>query len=122
MSPVEIFSKHWNETSDKRIHDYSLKDNLKLGNGSLAQLAIFKGDECIAFGNYYEKLQLPTDDENRAYFHGVNGFVGCGTSSLLWFYFDDENIIINDHKWIYPYDELMKDYCEFLDRLTEQAN
>jgi hypothetical protein len=120
MNPVEKFKKHWSALDDNRKQNYSLKENLILQNNAIAQVAIYQGDKCVAFGNYFEKLELPTQDEIRTYFHGNNGFIACGTSSLFWFYFDEEKIIINDHKYKYPFDEVMKDYYEFLDRITKQ--
>ena len=120
MKPIEIFSKHWFGLPNELTQNYSLKENFELKYNTIAQVAIFNGDNCVAFGNFFEKLLLPTKDEIRYYFHGVNGFIGCGTSAQLWFYFDDKRIIINDHKYIHPYDELMGDYNEFFTRLIQE--
>jgi hypothetical protein len=76
----------------------------------------------LAIGIYYEKIITPDKNNLRRYFHGVRNFIGCGTNSKLWFYFDDKHIIINDHKYIYPYDELMKDVYEFVERLDFNSN
>ena len=122
MKPIDMFLNQWNKIIDSKSKDYSIVENIELRDGAIAQVGIYLKEECIAFGNYFNELKLPNEDEIRFYFHSENGFVGCGTSSRFWFYFDNDKIIINDLIYAYPYDELMKDYCEFLDRLTGQRN
>ena len=120
MNPLAIFNKNWSIIKDKRINHYKVVEDLLLKNNNTANIAIYKDEKCIAFGNFFYNLKLPTDENVRYYFHLKDGFVGCGTESLFWFFFDENRIIINDHKYKHPYDELMNDYYDFLNRLTEE--
>lgn len=117
MTPKEIFLQHWNCIKNPKSRDYIITDNFFLQNGEKADIVIHLNEQCIAFGNYLDDLKLPQNDDERYYFHGNHGFIGCGTHSEFWFYFDKNNIIINDIKYIYPYDELMNDIEVFFQRL-----
>lgn len=117
MKPIEIFIQKWSSIKDLRSTEYQIVENFRLENEKVVDVALFMGDKCIAFGNHFEKLKLPTMDGDRFYFYHENGFIGCGTSSEFWFYFDNNKIIINDQKFVYPYDEVMKDYNEFFNRI-----
>jgi hypothetical protein len=122
MKPIDIFLNQWKGINDIKSKDYSIVENLELKDGAIAQVGIFLKEECIGFGNYFNELKLPNENEIRSYFHGKNGFIGCGTNSKFWFYFDDKAIIINDHKYKYPYDELMRDFNELFERITKEYN
>lgn len=122
MKPITVFEKKWLKIKSPLLVNYQIIENYKLQNDAMADIAIFSNDKCIAFGNYFDKLQLPSENEIRYYFHGKHGFIGCGTLSLFWFYFDDKDIIINDHRHNYPYDEIMTDYNDFFSRLTQDKN
>ncbi|MBZ9786424.1 hypothetical protein LB456_03050 [Psychroflexus sp. CAK57W] len=113
----KAFSKHFEKIDDNIRSLINIKDSYTLENKASADVALFYNDECLAIGKYYKTLILPTDKNIRRYFHGDHDFMGSGTDSKLWFYFDDKNIIINDHNYVYPYDELMKDTEDFLNRL-----
>jgi hypothetical protein len=118
MKPIDVFNKNWLNVIDDMKNSYKIDENITLDDNEHADIAIFKDNICLAFGNYFNKLVVPTDDNLRDYFHGKNGFIGCGTSSKFWFYFDDDRIIINDLRYVYPCDELMNDYNEFFSRIT----
>jgi hypothetical protein len=120
MKPIDTFKKNWQKIIDDRVTNYKLVENLLLEDNNNADVAIYKDEKCIAFGNYFDTLKLPTDRDIRYYFHLKDGFTGCGTASIFWFYFDENRIIINDHKYIYPYYELLNDYNNFSNRLTEE--
>ena len=117
MTPKEIFINHWNGIKDPKSRDYTIKDNFLLQNGKKADIVIHLNDECIGFGNYLDELIFSPQKGERYYFHGKHGFIGCGTKSKVWFYFDKNNIIINDLKYNLPYDELMNDFDVFFIRL-----
>ncbi len=119
MKPIEMFLKQWNSIKDTNSKTYHIDENFSLQNGEKADIVIHLKDDCIALGKYFDELKLPKEDEIRFYFHGNNSFIGCGSHSKFWFYFDKKKIIINDHNFIYPYDELMKDYEMFFERLKE---
>lgn len=120
MKPIDVFKKNWQKIMDDRLTNYKLIENLLLEDNNNADVAIYKEDKCIAFGNFYNNLKFPTEESIRYYLHLKDGFVGCGTQSIFWFFFDENRIIINDHKFIYPCDELMNDYNNFFNRLTEE--
>ena len=123
MKPITVFEKQWLKIKSPLLVNYRIIENYKLKNDAMADIAIFSNDNCIAFGNYFDKLQLPSEnDELRFYFHGNHRFIGCGASSLFWFYFDNKDIIVNDHRYNYPYDEIMGDYNDFFSRLTQDTN
>ena len=118
MKPLDVFNSNWFKVSNPKIKDYRVVENLILGNGKVANVAIYCGDVCIAYGNYYDDLKYPENENSRSYFHGNHGFMGCGTSSRFWFYFNDDVVILNDHGYNYPFDELMKNYSDFFERIT----
>ena len=119
MKPKEIFQKHWDEIKVSNSRNYRIEEDFKLDNDAIADVVIFLDKECIGFGVYFSELLLPNENQNRNYFHRKESFIGCGTQSKFWFYFDKNNIIINDHKWVYPYDELMDDYSSFFQRIIQ---
>lgn len=118
----EIFENHWRNLNNNLkskimvVYDHKLKNNIN------ADVALFDEKDCLAIGKYVEKIISPDDENLRRYFHGAYGLIGCGTYSKLWFYFDDENIIINDHKYVYPYDEMVKDLNELIERANENEH
>jgi hypothetical protein len=117
MTPKEIFLKHWNSIKDPKSRGYIITDKFSLQNGKIAEIAIHFKEECIGFGNNFDELKLPNKEDERYYFHANDGFIGSGTHSKFWFYFDKNNVILNDHKYAYPYDELMSDFDDFFQRL-----
>ena len=120
MKPHHVFLEHWNKIKDHRVKDYQIIEDFILHNDSKADIAIFLEDQCMAYGSFFTKLKLPKAEGDRFYFHRENSFIGCGTESKFWFYFDNDQIIINDHKWKYPYDELMDNYDMLFDRLIQE--
>lgn len=111
------FFKLWEKVSPEIKSQITVMENFELGNQTVVDIALFLGDKCLAFGNFYEFLETPTEEKTRKYFYGNHGFMSCGTPSRLWFFFDNESILINDHKWLYPYDELMENVQEFVSRM-----
>jgi hypothetical protein len=119
MAPIEIFQSHWNKIKNTNKTKYTIVSKYNLQNGEVADVAILKDENCIAIGKYFENLEIPKQDSNREYFHAKPGFMGCGTISDFWFYFDNHQIIINDHKNAYPFDEPMTDFNMFFERINK---
>jgi len=120
MKPNEVFLGHWEKIKNQRVKNYHIEKDFILQNGVNTDIAIFLKNKCVAFGSYVTKLELPKEKGSRFYFHGENSFIGCGTVSKFWLYFDNDQIIINDHSFIYPYDELMDNYEMLFDRLIKE--
>ena len=89
-------------------------------NGEVADIVILKDSQPVAFGKYFSELILPSEDNKKEYFSKVVQGKGCDWPSRLWFYFNEDNMIINDLKWTLPHDELMSSSLEFYKKLTEE--
>jgi hypothetical protein len=118
MNPKQVFLTNWNKIKDPRKNDYRIEEALILRNGNKADVVIYLNDECVAFGSFFEELVIPDRKSSRFYFLRKDLFIGCGVHSRLWFYFDNEHIIINDHNYAYPFDEKMKNYSMFFTRMV----
>lgn len=120
-NPLQIFlNSHWENLDDKSKEKYSLISDFILLNNDIVDVAIVQKNnpnEIFALGKYYNEIIKPTENEIRYYFHN-GGLIGCGTSSNIWFYFDKNSIIANELKYDYPYDELIKDINDLLQRMT----
>lgn len=119
MRPKEVFLRQWNSIKDTKSKVYHIDENFSLKNGGKADIVIQLNNNCIGLGRYFEELKLPKEGETMRFYFHEHGFIGGGLYSNFWFYFDKKQIIINDQYFIYPYDELMKDYEMFFERLKQ---
>lgn len=119
MTPKKTFEKQWMRVEIGLKEGIKIIEDYPLNNGRTADLALLRNEECLAIGKFYPALVQEVKEYSRNYFHGDHCFIGCGTSSKLWFHFDKDRIIINDQRYVYPFDEKMEDYREFAERLKK---
>jgi len=99
--------------------DLELKLDYGLNNESKADFCILKGDQCLAIGNAIEHKMVKNEEDIRRYFFGKeHRFIGCGSTSNYWLFYDGKTVVLNDHKYIFPYDEYCDDFAKSMNRVA----
>jgi len=111
-----IFNDLWGMVSDEEKACYKLEFKIKHEN-NIADVIILLNTDIVAIGKYFDKLKPLKNEWNTTYFRMKDGFLSNYNPGNVWFYFDQNNIIINDISFKNPGDELMENPNEFFNRL-----
>lgn len=111
---LDFFKQKW---VSKQFEDYNVEfvENYEITAGEIVEIAILLNNNCIAYGNYFEKLTTNEEKDSRFYFNSI-GFKKKYSCKVA-FYFDEHSLLINDFTWNYPFDEKIADKEEFFERI-----
>ena len=108
MKAIDIFNVKWG-VIDYTNNSYSIQENFSLKNGTTADIGITINGKCLAFGMFFDKLEINDKSVSRDYFHKY-GMEHHQYEIDFAFYFDNDSLIVNDLRYVYPFDEVLNDF------------
>ncbi len=118
MNPVEILKQKW-LSSDYLLMNYALEGNYQLKDDQIVDICVLLNGQCVAFGMYFNELEKCNEIDSRILFHryGANHHLSNIEFAL---YFDSNQLIVNDLKHTYPFDELLNDFNVLYERIKKR--
>jgi hypothetical protein len=118
MKAIDIFNVKWGIIDDPN-NSYSVQENFLLKNGKIVDIGIIINDRCVAFGMYFPILEVTDKSDSRDYFHKY--VMEYHQSEIDFaFYFDNDSLIVNDLRYVYPYDELLNDFGDLHKKIKDR--
>ena len=118
MKAVDIFNAKWGVINDPN-NSYSIQEKFLLKNGTTADIAITINGKCLAFGMFFDKLEINDKSISRDYFHKYAMEYHQSEIDFA-FYFDNDSLIVNDLRYVYPFDEVLNDFSDLHKKIKER--
>lgn len=110
MKVIDIFILKWSAITDPK-NSFSIQENFLMKNGTTADIAITINGKCLAFGLFFDELEINDKSDSRDYFHKY--ILKYHQSEIDFaFYFDNNSLILNDLRYVYPFDEVLNDFSD----------